>query len=266
MQNFIFWLKALFGIRTKPKRIDGFQTWYGRVNAWPKSRSITIKDLNAIKKYGVSGYMIEMSGWSKFKNPQWTEKWLDEVQTEYEWLLKQCRARGLWLFVSIVNDNMGCGKYGDTGPKLEKVYGRAQQLVKIVKSAGSDNVIVQAVAETQTQAGKNFEQYCIQQLGGKFPLVYNGSGGFPSGILGGFDYRAMHPSAVSKKVPSDGLAISDHGLIIRELANGGLESKGNPDVVRKWKNNVKGWGCRVCGYYAFKYEKFDEGTIKALGK
>ena len=268
MKNFIYWLYAKLGISKAARKIERgkLQAWYGRVNAWPKDRSITVKDLNAMKKYGLSGYMIELSGWNRYRNKQWTDKWLSEVKSEYTWLVKQCRARGLWLFVSVVNDNMGQNKYGDTGPKLEKVYSKAQELVKIIKGVGASNVIVQPVAETQTSAGKKFEQYCIQQLGGKFQLIYNANGGSPSNIAPGFNFRAIHPSAISKKVAADAFAISDHGLIIRELAvDGGLESKGNPTKIAAWKQNVKSWGCPVIGYYAFKYDKFDEAAIKAMG-
>lgn len=264
--NIIAWVTGLFNrTRLRPLAIGGTQAWYGRVNRWMLSRSVLVRELNAMARAGVSGYMIEMSGWGRYSNQQWTDKWLKEVEREYNWLLGQCRARRLWLFVSIVNDNMGQGKYGDTGPKLEKVYGMAQRLVDIVKKAGKRNVFVQPVAETQTQAGKRFEQECVARLGG-FQLVYNGSGGYPKGAAGGFQWFAVHPGKVNQPNPSNALVVSDHGLIIRELANGSLDGPGNPAKVSEFARLCKVKGCPVCGYYAFKHEKFDGKTIEALGK
>lgn len=260
------WITGLFN-RTKlePVRIGGTQTWYGRVNRWMLSRDTLVRELNAMAKAGVKGYMIEMSGWGRYSNQQWTDKWVKEVEREYNWLLGQCRARGLWLFTSIVNDNMGQGKYGDSGPRLEKVYGMAQKLIDVVRKAGKKNVFVQPVAETQTAAGRKFEQECVAKLGG-FQLVYNGSGGHPGGAAGGFQWFAVHPGKIAQDNAKGALVVSDHGLIIRELANGKLDGPGNPSKVAEFANRCRKRGNPVCGYYAFKYEKFDGKTIETLGK
>lgn len=263
MKKIILFVKQLLGITEKPKAIGQFQTWYGRVNKWRKSRSTLEKDILECAERGVSGYMIEMAVWAD--NDLWTDKGLKSLEKDYENILSLCRAEGLWLFVSVVNDNMGKGKYGDKGPALEKVYDKALKLLEIIKKHGKDNVIVQPVAETQTSAGKKFEAAAKSVLAG-FPLVNNNNGGQPSGT-NGMNFAAYHPSAISKKVGSGFLAISDHGLIIRELNKGGsLEAQGDPAKVTQWKNNVKAWGCPVCGYYAFLYDGFDKDTIKALGK
>lgn len=264
------WILKVLGIRKtkksyRPVALNSTQGWYGRVNRWATSKSVLEKELDAIVKHGCSGYLIEMSGWGRYSSKQWTDAWIKEVKEWYEWLLGECRDRKVWLFVSIVNDNMGQGKYGDTGPKLEKVYAYAQKLVKIVKDAGKDGVYVQPVAETQTAAGRKLEQYCIQQLVG-FRLVYNGSGGHPSGAIAGMGNYAVHPSKISAGNPKTAFVVSDHGLIIRELnIGGGLESHGDPNKVRTWASRVKSQGCPVCAYYAFKVADYDEATIKALG-
>ena len=265
--DFIAWITGLFN-RTKLQPVatrGGTQAWYGRVNRWMLKRSILVKELNLMAKSGISGYMIEMSGWGRYNNQQWTDKWLKEVEKEYKWLLKQCRARGLWLFTSIVNDNMGQGKYGDSGPKLEKVYSKAQKLIDIVKKAGKKNVFVQPVAETQTAAGRKFEQECVARLSG-FQLVFNGSGGHPKGAASGFQWFAVHPGKISQSNDQRAFVISDHGLIIRELANGKLDGPGNPAKVDEFAKRCKRNGNPVCGYYAFKHEKLDKATIQTLGK
>ena len=242
------------------------QTWYGRVNRWTISRDILHQELDLMQECGVSGYMIELASWARYQQQPWNEKWLKMIKREYRHLLKECRKRDIWLFVSIVNDNMGKGKYGDTGPALEEVYDYALKLAKIVKQSGSKNIIIQPVAETNTQAGKHFELECITLFDG-FTLIYNGDYGSPKTCPNGYDFRAIHPSHITSSVPSDAIIISDHGVIIRELSiDGGLESKGDPNKVKMWVEKLSQQGVPVVGYYAFKYEDFDPDTILALGK
>ena len=241
------------------------QSWYGRVNGWHTSRSLLKQELDLMQECGVSGYMIELAGWGHNVGEAWNEGWINAIKREYRHLVKECRKRDLWLFVSIINDNMGRGKYGDKGPALESVYDYAQQLISIIKRYGSRNVVVQPVAETQTSAGRRFEQEVITQLS-NFILVYNGDGGSPKRLLESFDFRAVHPSHISSGVPSDALIISDHGLIIRELpTDGGLQSKGDPEKVKKWAEHLRSEGVPVIGYYAFRYNGFDPATILSLG-
>lgn len=242
------------------------QTWYGRVNRWTLSRHTLEQELDLMQECGVSGYMIELAGWGRHDQEPWCEEWLKTIRREYRHLVKECRKRDLWLFVSIVNDNMGKGKYGDTGPALEAVYNYALRLAEIIKQFGTKNIIIQPVAETNTEAGRRFEEHCAENLD-SFILVYNGSGGFPKHCPEEFDFRAVHPSHIVSTVPTDALIISDHGLIIRELAfDGGLESRGNPEKVKRWVNRLSQQGVPVVGYYAFKYEEYDPDTIRALGR
>ena len=241
------------------------QVLYGRVNRWTMSRQILRDELNLMKECGVNGYMIELAVWDGVDD-KWSNEWIGRTQKNYRWLLRECRKRKIWLFVSIINDNMGKGKYGDTGPTLEKVYESALQLASIVKRGGSKGVIVQPVAETQTPTGQRFEQECRKILE-NFTLVYNGEGGHPKSTPEGFHFRAVHPAHIVSSVADDALVISDHGLIIRELSiDGGLESRGNPQKVSMWVKRLQQQGVAVVGYYAFKYDQFDPATIRALGE
>ena len=115
------------------------QSWYGRVNGWHTSRSLLKQELDLMQECGVSGYMIELAGWGHDVGEAWNEEWINTIKKEYRHILRQCRKRDLWLFVSIINDNMGRGKYGDRGPSLEVVYDYAQQLISIIKRFGSRN-------------------------------------------------------------------------------------------------------------------------------
>ena len=265
MNKITYYFNKWFGIQKDPKLLSSKQIWYGRVNAW-KDLKITEKDIIRCAKEGVAGYMIELAG-DYPNNPEaWKDPWVEDIEKKYKKLVKMCRAAGLWLFVSIVNDNMGQGKYGDTSPKLDNVLIMAQTLAMIVKKNGTSNVIVQPVAETQTNAGRIFEKYCRNELC-NFPLVYNGSGGFPSGT-GGFNYRAVHPSTTITVCPSDALVISDHSKIIRELALlGSFNASINPGKAHIWADTVFNKSkCSIMGYYAFQRIQYDKDTISVLGE
>ena len=265
IQKIISFLKNLFKKHGSLKSIEvgKTQVWYGREGQWNTNLKLLSKELDVMEKYGVTGYVIEMTGASPNK---WTDKWNKEIKEAYEYLLSECRARNMWLHVSIANDNLGKGKYGDPGTRtIATEMTRFKYFCKIVKDNGPKNVVVQPVAETQTAGGKQFETYCKNELKG-FLTCYNGNGGHPSGT-NGMTYYAVHPSKISAKNPNNALIISDHGQLIRELNQGGaLYQHGDPNKITTWVKNNKAIGVPVIGYYAFEIKDLDEGAIKALGK
>lgn len=237
--------------------------FYGRVNHWADSRSDLVTELDLMQQVHVDGYMIELSGWGR---EQWTRPWLYKTIRQYRWLLRQCRRRDIQLFVSVVNDNMGLHKYGDTGTSLAEVEGHVHKLVHAVKRAGHRGVFVQPVAETRTDAGKRIERYCRQKLR-HFTLVYNGDGGFPKTIPDGFIYRAVHPAHINTKVPADAFVVSDHGLIIRELnAGGSLDGLADSTKLAAWVATLHQSGVPAIGYYVFQHCHPDTTAIKVLGE
>ena len=240
-------------------------TGYGRVNCWASGRKKDLRrDLIECAVSGVSCYHIELAGWSRYSI--FTDaNALNRTKERYEWIVKRCRALGLWLFVSVVNDNMGKGKYGDTGPTLEKAWGTAIELLNLVHKFGKKNVIVQPVAETNTPSGSRFENECKAKLAG-WTLVYNGSGGQPKGT-NGMAFAAYHASSIDKCKSINGGFInsSDHGLIIRELASdGSLDGPGDPAKLKRLVSISKSVGNPLVVYYAFKRQKHDRNAIRAL--
>lgn len=256
---------SIFGLGRKLKPIKVFHTqvWYGRVNRWDKDMKLLSKELDLMEDSGVSGYLIEMPGCCGDK---WTENWLKSVEKNYKTLLNGCRSRNLWLHVSISNDNMGSKKYGDSGKHtIASEMTWFKRLCKIVKENGPKNVVVQPVAETQTNGGKQFEDYCKTELKG-FLTCYNGNSGHPSST-NGMTYFATHPSSIGTKNPQGALVVSDHGLIIRELNYGNsLDTHGDPAKISVWVKNCKAIGSPVVGFYAFRTEDLDKDAIRALGK
>jgi len=260
------WLAVwLFSLRTrKPKPIHQttFQTWYGIVNSWANDAKLMDKVVDECADAGVSGIHIELCGWARYD--AWTPDWVAKTAKAYRRLVRRCRRRGLWLFVSVANDNMGSRKYGDPGIKLASVYDAVLQLVAVIRDEGSDNVIVQPTGETQTPAGVRLERDCIEMLKG-FPLVYNGAMGRPKGIPAGFAWRAWHPFKVSDNPPNDAIVVSDTGSIVLQLG-GGYNTPANPADLETWARRISNCGCPVACYYAFLYHGLDKPAIKALGQ
>lgn len=257
-------------IRRSPEKLQPGKTrkFYGRVNTWASDKKSNLrKDLIACYANGINGYHIELASWGGDASVWESSSRIKNVKKRYEWLVDQCRALGLYLFVSVVNDNMGKGKYGDTGPKLEQVYDQAIDLANFVKKCGKKNVLVQPVAETQTSAGKRFDAYCIGALN-EFELVNNSSGGRPA-TTNGMKYRAWHPASIAAirqiKGASNCIISSDHGLLIREISYG-LDGKLKPEQMKPFYQACKDIGALCCCFYAFLYKGHDDKGIKAFGK
>ena len=238
--------------------------FYGRVNHWMDSRSELRKELRLMEKCGVEGYLIEMAGWARMT--AWEEPWLHRTEREYRFLLRQCRRRGLWLFVSIVNDNMGLKKYNDPGVSLEEVFQQASELIEIVRRYGPANVMVQPVAEVRTEAGARFENRCKERLQGFF-LVHNGGWGFPHSRPEGFDARAVHPPHEHFPVPDDAFVVSDHGhLIPRLTTDKTITGEADRKILTDWLLRLRSQGVPLVGYYAFQREQMDETAIRTVAE
>ena len=238
--------------------------FYGRVNHWMDSRSEIRKELRLMEESGVDGYMIKMAGWAR--QTAWETSQLRRTEREYRFLLRQCRRRGMWLFVSTVNDNMGLKKYNDPGIPLEDVYPQAQELVEIVFRNGAQNVMVQPVAEVRTEAGRRFETYSKERLCGFF-LVHNGNWGFPGSRPEGFNARAVHPPSAAFPVPDDAFIVSDHGSFIPQLTiDRSMAGEADPGLLEAWLIRMRHQGVPMVGYYAFQREVTDATAIRTIGK
>ena len=241
------------------------QAWYGRANAWASAGLDALRtDVDACADAGVTGYMIELGGWGAstvFEN----DAAKAATEEAYGKLVGWCRSRGLWLFVTVGNDNAGFGGYGDRGIPLSKQTDTLEWAIDLVRSNGAQNVIVQPCAETKTATGFWLEERCAEQLD-SFTLVCNGTGGRPAQTTPWASFRAWHP-LLGEDSPPDALIISDSGDLIRLLSrDGSLDGPGDPDKLRAWVRRVKAKGSPVAGYYAFRNAQHDAPAIQALGE
>lgn len=242
------------------------QAWYGRANTWASAGLDALQDdIDACADAGVSGYIIELGGWGAttvFGN----DAAKAATETAYAKLVGWCRSRGLWLFVTIGNDNAGFGGYGDSGIPLSAQSDWIEWAINLVRSHGAQNVIVQPCAETKTAAGFQLEARCAERLDG-FTLVCNGNGGRPAQTAPWASFRAWHPLVGTDDYPPDALIISDSGGLTRLLArNGSLDGPGDPDKLRDWVRIIKANGSLVAGYYAFRNAQHDAPAIQAMGE
>lgn len=242
----------------------GTLTGYGRANYWAAAGKEELRrDVEACAAAGVAIYTIELAGWAE-TSVFGDAKRLADAQALYEWLVGQCRALGLWLLVSIANDNAGSGKYGDRRIGLGRATADLHALAECVRKCGPENVLVQPVAETRTDAGRAFEAHCVALLKG-FALV-NNAGSRPTGA-GAMKHFAWHPFKVADiaGAPEGAFVVSDTGSIVLELGGRSLDGPGNATALKRFVAAVKARGCPAAVYYAFKRRAHDAAAIKALG-
>lgn len=233
--------------------------FYIKTLYWWEDRATLAADLAACGKYRV-GYGFEMMGDSAQKILLSDAK-IAQVADAYKFAVAECRKRGIWLNVILVNDNMGKGKYGDPGIPLSKCMSGAKKLVAIVKAEGPANVIVTPVAETQTSAGRSYERYCAKELAG-FILTYNGNGGHPKKKPSWAYCMIEHPCRLSDVYPSHYGVINDCGTAIIEL-QGGYDKPLNVAKTTAWFKDGAQRKYILQGAYAFKFRGHDEAGIKA---
>ena len=275
MPNLWYWLLELLGVTRKPRPIVSGKTqgWYGRVNSWSCGKKFVLRrDLDLCKKYGVDGYHIELVGWTDFdKDPASyrSQKYYKTVRNRYKWLVKACRARGLWLFVSVVNDN--AGKHGEANnPRLEQQQDNVRFAFEQVFKNGPRNVIVQPVAEIQTGYGSKLNhQMTAELVSAGFQTVYNGAGR-ASAPGDGSHWYAVHPAHVTDTYKPPAFVVSDHSLIIRELNKGNtLDGMGNPGAIKWWRYRCIMAGNPVVCFYHYAYDGgkgSDKKAIRAMGE
>ena len=268
-----------------PKIGSGTQYWYGRVNYWADTGALQRKEVDYMRKVGVTGYIIEMAGWGSTNmrqkaNTAQYKSWVSRIQTYYKHLHGQCIRTGLWLFVCIVNDNALSKKHGNKAVDPKHYYNDvATDLLKIILADGPQNVVVQPVSELYSARVKNhpgpaWQKNAITKLKkAKFLTCNNDAYGSPTG-LGGCDFMAWHPDNTKELPPSKVkvskskiFMVSDTGGIISEL-NGGTDcdktdANCKPSKIKEWKSRCKGFA--IVGYYDYKRKKFNEAAIKAMG-
>lgn len=236
---------------------------YGRVNAWAVDKDTLIKDIKACDEHGVDIYHIEFLSWSRY-SPYNKPDVMKKTEECYKAAIKECRKRGIWLFVSFANSNTGSGKYGDAKVPLSKMGDLIEWGIKVVKAEGKDNVLFQPMGETGGSFNTALEARLANEFGQAGFILVNNRGSRPSSKPGWAKWNAWHPFKTSDSVPGDQIIVSDTGMIIQQLCYG-LEGKGKPDTAKAWAKSLKDKGVPAVVFYHFKYPEHDEKVIEAMG-
>lgn len=225
---------------------------YGAVNYWHTLNASDQADL--VAEYGVNVYHIEFFGWADSRIN------LDNVKSKYKDLLSECRKRKVVLFVSIFNDNSHLSKYGNT-PWVPSISYLESALDFIIQQGG-EGVIVQAVAETQTSVGSQFESIAKNKLASAGIRSCYNKGSRPSAPPAGWTFAAYHPNTTSAKIPAGAVDVTDTGNILNQL---GGYSKFDANAVTTYGNTVLKTWKRPLILYGFLHTSLDAEAVKALG-
>ena len=228
----------------------------GNVNWWAQSNAEV--ELNKLVAAGMPCYAIEAFGWGPthgYDKP-------DEIITALERIVSGCKKRGIVLFVSLTNDNMGQIKHGNTDPrKLGDFLPQIEKVARWLSANDWPGLYVQPVAETQTDGGRAIEALC-QGLFPKDRLVYNGDGGHPRSVPSWAGQAAYHATHLTDKVPAGMWDVTDHGTALGELGGTQAQAYDNGKVEADAKRAREANQPYVL--YMFQQRVMDAGNLAAV--
>lgn len=228
----------------------------GNVNWWTQSNAEV--ELNKLVAAGLPCYAIEAFGWGSthgYDKP-------DEIITALERIVSGCKKRGIVLFVSLTNDNMGQIKHGNTDPrKLGDFLPQIEKVARWLSANDWPGLYVQPVAETQTDGGRAIEALC-QGLFPKDRLVYNGDGGRPRSVSSWAGQAAYHATHLTDKVPAGMWDVTDHGTALGELGGTQAQAYDNGKVEADAKRAREANQPYVL--YMFQQRVMDAGNLAAV--
>ena len=219
---------------------------YGLVNNW--SAQDAKKYMEALVSNDVQFMAFEFFEWGlpeKFAD-------VDNLLKKFEKYLDLSQSKKMNLYVTLLNCNLGSGKYDD--PRIKApTYN-----VQIMKAANQfavwmkkySNIYLTPCGEGGNQSPayeKTLQSWCKQNM----PLkqLVNNWASRPTNT-DGMGFLCQHPA--STKSPFKLWVMSDHGLLIKELNGGGLYGKCNYNITMSYAKKVP----------QFIYYHFDRnGTI-----
>jgi hypothetical protein len=204
---------------------------------------------------------IEFMGWDGCQKNGY-ENGAGSLEKPYKELLKACRHYNVVVFVSILNDNKGSGKYHDNRRPLSAYAAECERAARIVMENGSDGVWVQVVSETQTSYGRSFEARWVPLFNDAGFVTVCNDGARTSRPKHGESLSAWHTCNAGNPGPSGPILIPDCGTAISAYTKGGiygseLDPNACADFIAKGGHII----------YSFTgVTTIPVGAIKAVGK
>ena len=150
---------------------------------------------------------------------------VDKLLTKFQDYVDLAKKKKMLLYVTIINSNIGSGKYGDPGiPSVKYMASYTKAANKFAEwMKANPNIYVTPCGEGGAQSkmtanDKKFQEYC-KAIMPRTQMV-NNWGARPSGT-DGMRFLCQHPSSIAASYKSLSWIMSDHGLFIRELNVGG---------------------------------------------
>lgn len=209
-----------------------------------------------------------MGGWDRGGSVNGYKTGARSVIEPYRKLLDSCRDAGVYLFVSVLNDNKGLGKYGDDRKPLASYDGECRKALQAVLDAGPKNQFVQVVSETQTVYGKRIEaEWVPKYLAAGFKVVWN-SGSRPTGPKLGAQYFAYHNCKLSDLGRNGCILIPDCGSSISGYTDGGIYGASvKAGTVESLARTVTKTNNRGLVIYTFTgMKKIDKSVVEAISR
>lgn len=238
-------------------------TGYGLVNNW--SSQDPEKFLSALSSNGIPCMAFEFFEWSS------PEKFaqVDTLIAKFKKYIDISQSKKIILYATILNSNLGSGKYGDAGITADKYDA---QIKKVIAQFSSwmkvyTNIYVTPVGEGGSQSktaayDKSLQSLCKSTM----PLnrLVNNWGARPTG-KDGMAFFCQHPASTATNPTSGCWVMSDHSTIINQLNGGtGLYGKCNYDVTKAYGQKLYGQKIPFIYYHFDKNGVIDTVALKAL--
>ena len=235
---------------------------YGLVNNWSAQDPVKFMDLLSTNKIPCMAFeFFEWGSPEKFAG-------VDTLITKFKKYIDISQSKKIILYVTLLNSNLGSGKYGDAGITADKydkyIKKAAAQLADWMKTY--KNIYVTPVGEggsqTKTKAyDKKIQDLCKATMPAN--RLVNNWGARPTST-DGMGFLCQHPSSTSAAFNSKSWVMSDHGLFIRELNGGDLYGTANYSKTYNCAKGLKDRSKTFVYYHFDKNGKIDQTALKAI--
>ena len=259
------WITGLFGGGSGPsfsKFADATKpfTGYGLVNNW--SAQNAKKYMDQLVNNNVDCMAFEFFEWAS------PEKFaaVEDLLKKFKVYVDLAAKKKVLLYVTLLNSNLGSGKYGDpripSNKYTKQIMRAAGQFAEWMKS--NPNIFLTPCGEGGAQSNmaahdKSIQEWCKANMP-RTQLV-NNWGARPT-TKDGMAFLCQHPS--STKASALTWVMSDHGLLIAELNGGGLYGTCKYNVTMPYAKKLLTAKKTFIYYHFNKNGTIDGEALRAL--
>ena len=252
---------------TDPTRLVGI----GRDYTWTKNPEDRDRFYDSLARWGLNVTSIEYGGWGQAPGPLYLYRDGNaKIAAQYKLEVAAARRTKTLLFVNVVNDNKGSGKYGDDRKYLDSYKAQVEAAMNTVLAEGPEGVWVQIVGE----GGISKRPYAAELIKKWTPIFRQA--GFKtvnntparSSSKGLADFYAWHNCQLSDFGPDGCILVTDCGTAIASYTEGGLNGKRlKPSTLESYTRNVVAKGGRGHIIYTGWYlETVSDEDIAAVAR